>query len=289
MTVEIPKGGFRCPFELEGEEAGTILEIPLKAGRSERLDQINSGLRNFADHPESPGAKFSLPFAELEKKCSSLQDLKSAMLPYQAEFAAVQLDIRLPRLLEFEAAAKQRDPASTTSPQEMPVDVVTRFLRGTILKSNPTLPQTTSELADWIERTLHVGIALGVEDPLVLVCDEKAEKRPRVLLSISATSIVMNADREVMADPKTKKDFFVFVRSPFYPREFGRFSEHVEVVFTRKSDIEKLSDMKRRAIRASANKVHQAYGVAVSDHAQQAAGVWIPRDGIYSVRQRKGE
>lgn len=80
MTIEVPSGGFRCPFELKGDAEGTIMEVPLEADRTKRFEQIHQGLKGFQDTPASPGIKFSLPFAGLER-CSSIRRAERSSSP----------------------------------------------------------------------------------------------------------------------------------------------------------------------------------------------------------------
>ena len=69
------------------------------------------------------------------------------------------------------------------------------------------------------------------------------------------------------------------MKAPLYPEEFGRYSEHVEIVVSREADIAALNSKTRKGIRARSNRILRQHGVAIGslELDKQNTGVWIPR------------
>lgn len=162
---------------------------------------------------------------------------------------------------------------------EKRMELAMYFLRMKILESRRGLPKNVEELADWIDHMFREEMAQDLYPPQIVVYDGRRLHAAMFLIVISPGRISMEADQSDPFDRGTSMNYFSFVRTPLYPKTFGRYSPHVEFVFTRQSDILKIPDGQKKSIRTHANTVYREGGVVIRDLEanQMPPGLWIPR------------
>ena len=151
-------------------------------------------------------------------------------MSYKCEFLAVELDMRLNGVL------RQRELPDFNTEREDTMDkkreLTIYYLRERICESNHAFPSDLGKLADWIEamfRREKAGLCKGIT-----ITDGRYPHANKILLAVNPGMITFMGWDQANRDPRTTNDSFSFVRSPIYPKKFGRHhSTHVEVVFTR--------------------------------------------------------
>jgi hypothetical protein len=265
---------FRCPFETMGERDKTILKIGLSSHRHARMREIRRALALFEKKPKSPGIKFRLP-AEVSKGCESLSDLKYRVIPYQADIVAGQLEHDLGQAALFREIADGKFGGADSGKL---TDLHIAFKIRAAMKSDgfPN-PVKSADVAQWIAWRLYKGLEVA-EMPSIDVRDTNYKGAFGSLATFGVSGVIYPLDRT--GDFKKKnRGTFSFIKAPFYPKSFGRFSKDVEIVITREADFTALSPETRRNIRRKSNTVLVEHGIDVCDieeDKQEHGGVWIP-------------
>lgn len=274
---------FRCPFEVKGEKDGTILEVVLGENREERIARVSEAFVRFSKIPESPAIRFRLEPA-LWNGCTSLRALRSWMVPFQSEVLAGELDFRLAPLLPYQFKSADAAHVREVHKKDPYRLWIAYALTEAIDASVGMTPTCAGDIASWIEQRFRDGHAKRLTNPNIQIMGSVSgveDTCPRFhLFTISPSAVeFLHETQTGSLDPSVNRNCFSIVKAPWYPKEFGRYSDGVEVVVTRKADVNALSESAVRAIRASSNKVLKRAGVKVQDVEcdQQETGVWVPK------------
>lgn len=274
---------FRCPFEIKGERDGTIIEVSLGADRDARIAAMADAFNKFEASPESPAIRFRLD-RQLWQDCTTIRGLKPLLVPFQSEILAAELELRLSPFLPHQigiCTSLEQARANTEDPMRL---WIASGLVHTIVNRGHKMPQGIGDLATWLEAEFVKASASGQKNPSLKVFaayDNLDQSKPTYhVLTIALGHLSFEMDRAFnLPDPKFNRNTFSIVKCPFYPKEFGRYSEGVEIVVTRKADVVALSDAAVQAIRKSSNEVYRRHGVKIQDLGadQQQTGLWIPQ------------
>ena len=271
----VSQGGFRCPFEIKGENEGTIIEVTLDDNCATRMHAITKGLELFHERPESPGLKFILPDS-LRQGINSNEELKVAILPYQIEIVGTELAYRLNPFLSFQRKGidkEQLRPIFEKAPYKF---AAAHRLEEIMGQFGFTAVNGPEDVVTWIGTVMNDVRSKGVKDPMLKINTEM-EGQVMELITITPGQVVLHPEQHPVSG-KQNQNCFGLVKSPFYPKEFGRYSDRVEVVMSRESDFASLPPEVRKKIRRDSNKVLQDHGVDIVDleSDKQGDGVWIP-------------
>jgi len=274
---------FRCPFEVKGEQDGTILDVCLGEDRAMRFAAIAAAFREFATSPKSPAIRFQLA-PVLWQECKTIFALRRPLVPFQSEILATELELRLTPFLPYQIYSAPKHCIDETQRADPARLWTAHALAGVMATtSEGALPRSVDDVASWLEKVFVSGMARGQKNPNVLIVGPYGSvdsDRRHHLLTISPSIAEFTADTLLNpADPTLNRNTFSIVKCPFYPKAFGRYSENVEIVVTRKADVAVLSDKTAVAIRTQANKVHKRHGVRIRSLAndKQETGLWVPQ------------
>jgi len=268
---------FRCPFEKKGREEGAILEVALGGEKEERLAAIVGAFIAFHATPTKMGISFKMPKGAF-KDCISTKMLREAIVPYQAELIAGELEYRLNPFLSHQWKGRTQEEVlkfATLLPVQFAASV---GLMDALRFGGVPQPKGLTELATWFEVMLGETMKTSLHTPQLKMFAEDDAGEKHTVLTISPSSVVVHAERRHLNDPASNKNCFGVVKGPFYPKAFGRYSEDVEIVVSREADFGALSSETRRMIRHRSNEVLQAHGVHIPDldETKQETGVWVP-------------
>lgn len=254
---------FRCPFEVQGTRGGTIIKVVLGERRQERLVMLRDAFEEF--HLKTKKSALRLVLPESLQKCSTFEELRRALIPYQAEVIAVDLDDALHPYLPHQAADRRMWEKAGMKLRLFDEEPALRLRK----EFGAQEPKTVGELATWIEQ-MHLK---RKGRPLTLRKGRIPWWGP-VLMEVGLSALrIYGKSGEIL------KANFNIVMCPLYPEETGRYSECVEIVLTRHSDIVRLDAGVRQNIRRQANESYAAHGIIVGDvdKTQQPPGLWVPR------------
>ena len=258
---------FRCPFEVKGLQEGTIIQAQLSENKRSRIEAIRAAYELFHARPESPAIRLTLPKI-IGVMCRSLQQLYQAALPFQAEVAAVNADIILSPLLAYQAMNMSRE-AFETAAQVDPLKTMASLALNELIAGAGL--RNAQDLSEWLLRIVARHRQLQPDKPDIVATVAGIE-----VLTINESGIRIHMPEDRWKDRRLNPNTFVIVRSPLYPRAFGRYNDDVEIVITREADVASLSEETRRTIGRRANEVYASYGVRVEDGHSPPLGVWVP-------------
>ncbi|HVU75216.1 MAG TPA: hypothetical protein VHD38_00020 [Candidatus Paceibacterota bacterium] len=254
---------FRCPFEVKGREDGSIIEHELPDVQEKRFALLREVFERFHRGPRFSAVRLVLPDS-VWTGCTSNAGLKPVILPYQAEIIAADLDDQcFPFLPHQDEARTALEGLGLTLPfDKKPAQALRK-------KFGRHEPKTIAQLSALLQQLFEKNDGTVIE-----------VREPRWF---GKGKLLMHFDRSsLFIDGEVAKSTFEIVKTPFYPKEFGRYSERVEIVLTRHLDVARLSDEVRRRIRRQANEVHAKHGAPIADlDVQQPAGLWLP-DEFYT-------
>lgn len=255
---------FRCPFEEKGMQDGSIIERELPETQHERFTLLREVFEQFHRTPRVSAIRLIVPDGVWEG-CTSNTDLKPVILPYQAEIIAADLDDQcFPYLSHQDEARRALEEMNIRLPfDKKPADALRRYF-------GRRAPKTLAELSVLLQKLFEAneGTVFEVREP-------KLFGKGKLLIHFDRSTLSVAGE--------LPKSTFEIVKSPFYPKEFGRYSERVEIVLTRHLDVARLSDEVRFRIRRQANAVHATHGAPIKNmDVQQPAGLWIPEE-LYKV------
>lgn len=267
---------FRCPFDVAGKKDGTIISQELGARPDERLVAIGLAFQNFHKTPKSPGIRFILP-TEAWSSCDSIEKLKFAILPYQCEIMAAELEYRLLPFLPFQIQKVQKEDLRVLFEKE-PFRLACAHLLSVFIKQSiGKAPESVSEITACLEKFMKSGLAKGLKNPILKISDQDDQNNQIQLMDVSLGEIIIYGERSKATQ---NRNCFAIVKNPFYPKEFGRYSERVEIFMTRELDFVSLSSEVRKKIRSTSNKVLMQHGIAIKDPEDdkpEGGGLWIPK------------
>lgn len=268
---------FRCPFEEKGRRDGTIIEVALNEEKGSRLSAIKTAYAKLHAGPQSLAIRFTLPRLVL-KACSSNLELRSAVLPYQAELLAVDLDMQLEPFMSHQQARLNQTELRAMAKREPKKAITAQAFTQLMQEISGLIPADVYELSVWLCQALTLLREESPDDPTLVVSTSTIPGKPIIVLRIEEGAVGYWLFESCLNDPARNKTTFGIVKSPFYPETFGRYSRNVEIVVNRDVDVRTLSDEMRRSIRYRANVVHATHGVRIKDlhETQQPLGVWVP-------------
>ncbi len=272
---------FKCPFEIKGEKEGTIVQVSLVGDSQTRFSLIKKGFETFHSDTNFIALKFLLP-STLLSQCSSNEELKPLLLPYQTEIVAGEMDYRLAPMLPYQLREIDREAFLKMLPsmqygQKARLQIALELAgiaRGLDIDLN-----SVSDLSNWMFVVFSGLILEGAENPNFTIMFETDTKEIVSLALISSGNSIFITDRyPSVTDASSNKNCFTVVKTPFYPKGFGRYSENVELVLTREAHFASVPLESRQKIRAASNTVLKQGGVVISDvfEDKQPDGLWIP-------------
>ena len=257
MTAKV----FRCPFELKGEKEGTIITVQLSEMQSERFATLRSAFERLHRDRTRMAIRLVLPVS-LQRSCANLVELRERLLPYQAEVIAADFDDQLFPYLPHQANERK---LLESFLGRLPFDKTTALRLCDEFGEHP--PRSLVDFAGWL--LAHFRDEKGV----VTLGDASG-----ALMAFDSTGVSIGGE--------SQKSTFSIVKAPFYPKNFGRYSERIEMVINRQVDVANLPQEVARRIRRQANEVYASHGVRIPDldATQQPSGVWIPGESYEIVQ-----
>jgi hypothetical protein len=270
---------FRCPFEENGRLTGSIIEVVLTGDKTQRLAAIHASYHELHHHLEKMAIRFLMPLS-LQGACSSNAELQGAILPYQAELLAVDIDMQLSPFLPYQRVRIGTRYMRRLTKLEPRKALMARALTRLIHQcTHRWLPLNVSELSLWIEAAIG-RLRMQHPDSFELAVRAYSDRQGKEIRVLGIEDGAVGYSFEEKRTCDSRRDFtkFGIVKSPFYPEGFGRHSERIEIVVNRNADVKALPPETRRNIRYRANVVHAAYGVKIDDlyETQQPLGLWLP-------------
>ncbi len=268
MTENKGTSLFRCPFEIKGEKEGTILEISLNDDINTRFILIRKAFETFHSNLDLIGVKFCLPPSVLAK-CSSINELQPLILPYQSEIVAGELDYRLEPLLPYQLNRFNQETFNEFLQVLIKEDSSRLHIGGVMMQVFANIgfkPKAVNDLSDWILKIMQGLFANGAKSPHFDLLANDEHNNSVTIASISPGNATFLTDRGPTVTDKSKnKNCFTVVKTPFYPKDFARYSEQLEIFLTREADFASVPVSTRQRIRLQNNSVLQAHGVDISD------------------------
>lgn len=264
----------RCPFEIKGEADGAIIHLYFNEDKATRLSLIRMAFQKFHADKTHLSMKFHLPVSVMDG-VSSLEELKTKILPYQIEILSCEIEYRLFPFLpyqmsqvplgEFEGIAKS-----------MAYKFFTAYSFLKAMKSCGVEATGFEKVEEWITVIMHQVIDQGTRNPEITIIDEDKQK----LLTIRLDCIGFHPEDyiEYVGEGNDRRNCFGIITCPLYPENFWRYSEDVMIVLSRMKDFTDLSSEQRRKIREKCNSIYLDGGVDIQDvlEDKQPSGLWIP-------------
>lgn len=200
------------------------------------------------------------------------------ILPFQADILAGEAEWRFYPFLNHQVHTAPKEDMHEGFDSRYFPHTLGGALMYTIYEDVGKMPDTAVALAEWFERKLREGMVQVKKMPIFQIF-ERETGDPVLAFVFSPGGIACTIDRMYsLKDGKANRNCFHIVKAPFYPSDFGRWSEDVEIVLSREADINALSAETRKKVRTQANRVHKRHGVSIRSVAQdkQETGVWIP-------------
>lgn len=264
---------FRCPFEVQGIEDGSILDIELSEDRSARVPMMRTAVSRLRKDTGVHSVRFILPDSVLEG-CGSFAELSERIIPYQADFLAADIDSRLYPHMPYHPAWERFKAHFRRSSRYK--RYAARALEVALDTGGYGLPERIEDLAAMLE-DLILDAVDDDPDPIFIFGHIRVAGKKFWLFKMDRGAFGIYADQRKLLDPAVNDANFSIIKAPLYPKEFGRYSEHCEIVVTRDIDVARLPETVKMRIRRDANLVHQAHGVRINDlFVQQPTGLWIP-------------
>lgn len=272
---------FRCPFESKGRESRAILEVSLGEDKMARLGAARKAFVDLHADQKKMAIRFTLPPSVLAA-CSSIHELHAALVPYQAELVAAELDYRLDPLLPYQVVRSDKAKVMLAVTTNQSKALAAAAFMQVIGEMKFPMPKTMGELSVLLEVIFQQYMKKGQKNPTIHFLADAPNGTQIPVLSIIPAGIILHFDRKHLADRASNKNCFAIVKCPFYPRGFGRWSEQVEIVYSREADFAGIDGAKRKEIRADANWILQQHGVAIEslEDDKQNIGLWIPGEDI---------
>lgn len=274
MTNTDSTNSFRCPFQIKGEKNGTIIEIVFNEDAETRLKLISLAFKKFHEDISIISIRFTLPSSLLER-CSTLLQLKAEIVPYQAEILAAEIDYRLDPFMPYQITQYSKEVLQPIF-EKTQYKFATANLVSKVIGGHGFSLKNMSDVAMWLQVMMLHAMMHGVKNPHFYFDDDKALR----YLTIAPGSIIFHPEdyEEITGPGKNNRNCFGVVLNPFYPKEFGRYSETIQIVISRMSDFTSLPVEQRRKIRYKCNLVYQQHGVKIDnlEEDKQPEGVWIP-------------
>jgi|GEM_PF-3539485 len=252
---------FRCPFETLGRRENTIVDVDLSEGAEERFESILSALRVLNGDSTKSALCFKLPRASIQG-CTSNEELYPRVMPYLGEILALDVEAYLTPLMPYQDTGS-KVPITTR------VEWVKAVTAQHLWQIARFTPQSREEWVAWINKRLQKAQANSGKPILEVHTRRRFWHRKSYFLRMRAGAVGYYQHVEAASNSK-----FTIVRTPFYPKTFGRWSPQVEIVVSRDTDFLKVAPEERRRIQQAAQAAHAEYGVADEDG--QPQGFWLP-------------
>ncbi len=279
ISVIDPVSVFRCPFQIKGEKEGTIVEVHLNDDQNTRLKLILTAFEYFHTHPESISIRFHLPQSLLEK-CSSNTELKDLLFQYQVEIVSTELSYRLNPFFVYQIKQHTKEEMVAFYEKAKYKLVITQKIEELGIDCFKHSINEFKDLMTLVEVLLLTSKVKGaMNNPKVGILYETTDGNASEIAEISLSSITLQPEwNKDYVDPKNNQNCFGIVTTPFYPKEFARYSDDITIVMSRMVDFFTVSSEQRKKIRHKVNSVYQAYGVPIIDleNDKQPDGLWIP-------------
>jgi hypothetical protein len=245
---------FRCPFEMQGVKDGTIIEVVLSEVQEERFEALKIALEEF--HTQSSKIAIRLVLPQSVQSCTTFEELRDALMPFQAEIIAADLDDVLFPYLPHQKQARdllEGHGLGLSLFDEAPAHLLQE-------RFGAEMPDSIGALAAWIlnECRMHMAVSLGETDAGASV------------QFIISSLMIHGRSGEML------KSMMSIVLAPLYPPGTGRYSERVEIVLTRQTDAAILPKTVRDRIRDQANASYLSHGLPAGFREVQPPGLWIP-------------
>jgi len=214
--------------------------------------------------------------SELLKKVNTPEELKREMIPYQAELLAAQLDVRLYPFLPYQYPSASKEVVEQILKEDpRRIDIAMEFIKANKGRGFE-FPRNIIELSNQL--LLLMQELYETEDELGKTLDIKVRRRKYLTLMLGNVYLFPKVKFKTnYSNPFKNRNCDVFVTAPFYPKEFGRYSEDIITVINRKADVGRLSKIQINVIRFLNRLVSRQHGVIFKDPKKWPGnGVWVP-------------
>ncbi len=264
---------FKCPFEEQGDRESRMVDAQIVGHKLARLDSIRGALTKFQSDQRLLGVRLSLPVDVLAGK--NFESLKVALIPFQAEVVAMEIELRLGADLIYFPERMNGEAFSTLITKD-PSRVLTALAFHRMLRElRVPPPRSAAELSILLQTIFQKMHANGLRHPKLLLLADTVRGKKFVAAYITPAGFTSELDR---GSKETDKNLFSIVRCPLYPKTFGRFSNGLQIVLSREADFTSLPTDVRRKIRSDSNTELARHGIKIKDQAEdkQPDGLWIP-------------
>ncbi len=252
---------FRCPYETQGIKDNTILVVTLFGNRAMRLRLMHDAIVSLRTDRKLSSVRFILP-ESVVGKCSSYTLLQRRLVPYQIEYLAASLDTGLERHLPHHSWWRRAWGRMQRSRRyhRMAAKELVRELLWYRPRWND-LQGFCGSIFAWAKSNTKQGVRYPemIEGNLV----RKGHRYYTFRMDLSAFTLYYDQNR--VRDPTHNDALFCIIKSPLYPKSFGRYSSRVEIVVTREVDVAMLSYERKLHLRRQSNAVHACHGIRIND------------------------
>lgn len=264
---------FKCPFEIQGERERRLIDAKITGNKHARLDTIRRALKTFQDDPRLLGVRLTLPMDILAGK--NFQTLKTALIPFQAEIAALEMELRIGAELMYFPELMNGDAFDTLIKKDPARALTAVTFHQVVRELQIPHPRSTAELSVLLQVLFQKMLDRGLKNPKILLLADTVRGKKFVAAYITLGGFTSELDR---GSKETDKNLFSIVRCPLYPKSFGRYSDELQIVLSREADFTSLPTDARRKIRSDSNTELQRHGVKIAVLAgdKQPDGLWIP-------------
>jgi hypothetical protein len=264
---------FRCPYEELGDREQRLIDVKVVGHKLSRLDSIRGALKAFQNNPNLLGVRLTLPMDILAGK--NFESLKVALIPFQAELAAIEIEQRLGTDLVYYPEQINGHILNSLFKEDPSRALTAIAFHQMVRELKVPHPRSAAELSILIQTIFQRMYSKGLKNPKILLLSDTARGKKFVAGHISLGGFTSELDR---GSKETDKNLFSIVRCPLYPKSFGRYNDNLQIVLSREADFTTLPTDVRRKIRSSSNSILARHGIKILDQAEdkQPDGLWIP-------------
>lgn len=277
---------FRCPYGKYAERHNQVLNILWEKDSTARLASARKAFTEFYTNTKLSVLTITMP-EEFHARCKTIKDIKREILPYQCDILALQLDLRLYPFLNYQYTEEATDKLDQSVPARVYYHkkVIARLLQQVLSEEKLEDPKNATDLSLSLYKLFRLYSA-NITCPAIVLPGRNpgdSDETDLVRLFAYTADFLYEYDSEFCWDPLRNQNLYGFVTCPFYPKEFGRYSETIQMIFTRESDNTRIGEEERKILRTQSNTILRNAGIHVPlDENEEETyvpegGVWIPK------------
>lgn len=271
------------------------------------VNAIPKGVQDFLWDAKKTALEIILP--ENLNNLSGNLDLKPLLMPYAVELSASLLEYQLCPLFSYQMTEHITSSFVKLEDQEqemdrlrewrweclLVVDCIQKSIK-TILWKYLCSPEELRKFltllySHQLEQSIESNPTIRISDtgPFGVMRELEDKTVCKVQYAWSVEYDVYNkSKRYVENNTHNDGDTFTIVTTPYYPKEFWRYSKNVSIIVTRMTDFLRVPTKIRDKIRVRSNRVLDSAGVVLENYkwcskkevleqSMQPAGLWLPK------------